>query len=560
MVKTVRSSVLFLLVASLCLTALPLTAYATPQTHPNTHVNTGDQRADIVAVALTQVGYMEGANNDTKYGVWYGYNNLGWCGIFVAWCADQAGVPTSVLARTGVANPSAYGLTAKPDGYIPLSGDLFFARDHSHVGLVYYVEGEYFYSLEGNTWENGPEGVYIRKHRLSDVIFASPNYQGGGDHSYVSGSETAHPHREYYKCSDCADQYYTGKTVQRTDCITCVQSSCSHSYGGYSSLSDSQHSRTCTKCAKTEADDHSWNAGTVTKAATCSSTGSKDQICTVCGIARSVTVSKTGTHSYGAWIYLDEGWHARSCSVCGMEEKKAHELSDFEADDTNHWFSCQICGWNVEVKEHQFGDECDDPCAVCEYARPGGHQYQSQWNADGSFHWFSCAVCGIQKELSAHGFAADCDESCDTCGYSRITKHSFNTFLTTDDADHWYECAVCGQRKDVQAHIPETAARQGAIIGCTVCALVLTEESAHTHGFDVVFSDQAGHWGSCSCGLDMEMQAHQWSVRTETCSVCGQAMPQAQADYYDLLPWVAGTAGILLIGIAMIVLLLRKKK
>ena len=38
----------------------------------NTHVNTGNQRQDILAVALTQLGYMEKVENDTKYGDWTG--------------------------------------------------------------------------------------------------------------------------------------------------------------------------------------------------------------------------------------------------------------------------------------------------------------------------------------------------------------------------------------------------------------------------------------------------------------------------------------------------------
>ena len=38
----------------------------------NTYRNTGNQRADIIGVALTQMGYRELPTNDTKYGDWYG--------------------------------------------------------------------------------------------------------------------------------------------------------------------------------------------------------------------------------------------------------------------------------------------------------------------------------------------------------------------------------------------------------------------------------------------------------------------------------------------------------
>lgn len=57
--------------------------------YPNTHVNTGNQAADIVAVAVTQAGYCEGSlsgnpsyastNNYQKFGQWYDNNvdNIG---------------------------------------------------------------------------------------------------------------------------------------------------------------------------------------------------------------------------------------------------------------------------------------------------------------------------------------------------------------------------------------------------------------------------------------------------------------------------------------------------
>ena len=35
---------------------------------PNTYVNTGDQRKDILGVALTQIGFTEGPYNRTPYG------------------------------------------------------------------------------------------------------------------------------------------------------------------------------------------------------------------------------------------------------------------------------------------------------------------------------------------------------------------------------------------------------------------------------------------------------------------------------------------------------------
>ena len=82
---------------------------------------TGNQRDDIVNIALSQVGYHEGNNNSelggnntngsnnyTEYNYWYYSGTLNggdaapWCAVFVSWCARQAGIGTDII------NNSAY--------------------------------------------------------------------------------------------------------------------------------------------------------------------------------------------------------------------------------------------------------------------------------------------------------------------------------------------------------------------------------------------------------------------------------------------------------------------
>ena len=134
---------------------------------PNTYINTGDQRKDIIGVALSQIGYTEGTDNKTKYGAWYGMANQPWCATFICWCATQADVGTNILARTAIADPGpGYFNIPYHDGakYTPKSGDLFFTKDFSHVGFVYYVEGDYFYTIEGNTADSCRERSYPLGH------------------------------------------------------------------------------------------------------------------------------------------------------------------------------------------------------------------------------------------------------------------------------------------------------------------------------------------------------------------------------------------------------------
>ena len=128
-----RSILTLILVVTL---VIPFFATPVSAAYENTYTNTGNMRDDIIGVALTQVGYTEGSNNYTKYGVWYGLSNSPWCGMFVSWCANEADIPSSVLKRTGLANPDNFGLSYQSGTeYTPQKGDLFFKKNFSHVGL-----------------------------------------------------------------------------------------------------------------------------------------------------------------------------------------------------------------------------------------------------------------------------------------------------------------------------------------------------------------------------------------------------------------------------------------
>ena len=159
---------------------IPMTTITSSAAYENTYSNTGNQRKDIVGVAKTQIGYREGNNNDTKYGDWYGLPNQPWCAMFVSWCAKQADIPTSILEKTARAHPDNFDIPYY-DGasYTPKPGDLFFKKGFTHVGLVYYVDGNYFYTIEGNSNNTGSSegvGVFSLKRKISDFYFGVPNY------------------------------------------------------------------------------------------------------------------------------------------------------------------------------------------------------------------------------------------------------------------------------------------------------------------------------------------------------------------------------------------------
>ena len=209
--------------------------------YENTHINTGNQAEDLIAVAMTQVGYTEGENNDTKYCDWMGYPRQAWCAMFISWCADQADIPTTVIKPSAWAHPrSGRGFNVPyyhGSEYTPKRGDLFFKEDFSHVGIVYGVEGEYALTIEANSNDDGSaEGhtVVLRQRKISESYFGVPNYRTCPDgHNYSIKYEPGHPHKRYYYCYTCKKTFYTGSREHVTSCRSCMKCSCSSYTSGY---------------------------------------------------------------------------------------------------------------------------------------------------------------------------------------------------------------------------------------------------------------------------------------------------------------------------------------
>ena len=179
---------------------------------------TGDNRTDLVAMALSQLGYQEGAANgyfsgevagsanyvEFSYnmgdlGLGYGGSDYPWCASFVSWCLYQSrctdqGTYSSLgryhsgdytyiwkeiscsqwvrqLKGAGYFKYSAY----EGGSYTPKYGDLVYFQNSNgvaHIGICLYVSGGRIYTVEGNTSDaSGLEanggGVYFKNYSLS---------------------------------------------------------------------------------------------------------------------------------------------------------------------------------------------------------------------------------------------------------------------------------------------------------------------------------------------------------------------------------------------------------
>ena len=130
--------------------------------------------ARIIEVALAEVGTIETGENLTKYGKFTKADGLPWCGSFVNWCFDQAGVkiPSMVGTAAGAHKMKELGRWIEEK---PQLGDLCFMDfPHdgidriSHIGIVVKVGQTSVLTIEGNTSGDGDQrngGMVMLKRR-----------------------------------------------------------------------------------------------------------------------------------------------------------------------------------------------------------------------------------------------------------------------------------------------------------------------------------------------------------------------------------------------------------
>ena len=143
--------------------------------------------AALIAAAVAEVGTVEQGDNLTKYGEYTGANGLPWCGSFVNWCANKAGIkiPSMVSTAAGAQKMKDQGRWKQ----LPKLGDLCFMDfPHdgvdriSHIGIVVEVALRSVLCIEGNTSGTGNQrngGMVMVKERFigKEIVgFARPKF------------------------------------------------------------------------------------------------------------------------------------------------------------------------------------------------------------------------------------------------------------------------------------------------------------------------------------------------------------------------------------------------
>ena len=149
-----------------------------------------NERKKIIDIAYSQIGYVEGENNENKYGQWYGMNNEPWCDIFVSWCAFQSGISEDIIPKMAYVPDTANWFDERKryknseswgGNYIPKPGDLIlFDYDRTsisdHIGIIVSINNRTIHTVEGNKDNMVKECTYDLADR-SIRAYCTPDYK-----------------------------------------------------------------------------------------------------------------------------------------------------------------------------------------------------------------------------------------------------------------------------------------------------------------------------------------------------------------------------------------------
>lgn len=327
---------------------------------------------------------------------------------------------------------------------------------------------------------------------------------------------------------------------------TNVTIACRHSYGNASKVDNNSHESTCTICGKKEKTNHTWNSGTVIKAATCKDTGTKRLTCTGCSATREETIPVTDNHKYSAWSKTSDTKHSRTCSVCAKKETASHtwnsgtviEKATCQQTGTRK-LTCTKCSATktetIPIGDHAYtecvfldGTNHTRTCTVCSKVLTEAHQYGSDWKHDANQHLRRCAGCGNEIEQGAHipgpKATETTDQVCTVCNRILQPKgdhvHSFSQDWSQDAAGHWHACDGCNEKGSAAAHDFDSNCDSD----CNTCGM--TRQPAHIPGGELS-SDSTGHWYACAeCGEKVDFASHipgqEATISSaQTCTLCG---------------------------------------
>ena len=142
-------------------------------------------RVKFIELSQSQVGYTETGTNVVKYwtyfdkDVWQWYNTkkqgAEWCQGYIAWLTCQIIGPSEALKFFGISSvkdncsagvPYFWNYLVnkgyKVDKSAGKEGDIIFFNNKKHVGMIEYVDGNTYHTIEGNKSNKVARGTYSK--------------------------------------------------------------------------------------------------------------------------------------------------------------------------------------------------------------------------------------------------------------------------------------------------------------------------------------------------------------------------------------------------------------
>ncbi len=198
---------------------------------------------------------------------------------------------------------------------------------------------------------------------------------------------------------------------------------------------------------------HSFGNWTTTKAATCTANGTKQRTCSRCGVVETGTITKLG-HAFGSWTTITKatcttnGTKRRTCSKCGTVE-----TATIQSPGGHKWDSWKVttpnnCGKNgVETRV----------CLTCNQKETRTLPATGLHTPHGNYKITKAATC-----TTAGSKYLVCDTCGANCGTSVIPAlgHDYGSWTTikqatcTADGSKKHTCGRCGYTETVTIKSP----------------------------------------------------------------------------------------------------------
>ena len=334
-------------------------------------------------------------------------------------------------------------------------------------------------------------------------------------HQRVCANDKSHVEKENHKwnsgvittaatCTKDGVKTYTCTVCNATKTETVGKTG--HSYGAWTKLNDTQHQRVCANDkSHVEKENHKWNSGVITTAATCTKNGVKTYTCTVCNATKMEAVNKTG-HNYGAWTKLNDTQHQRVCANDKSHvEKENHKWDNGIittaatcTKDGIKTFTCTVCS---ATKTETVGKT--------------GHDYSAWTKLNATQHQRVCANDKSHVEKENHKWDKGIITTAATCTKDGVKTYTCNVCQATKTET----VKATGHKSMIDEAVAATCTADGKTAGshCSVCGEILTAQTvikAAGHQWD-----EGSVTTAPTCVKD--------GVKTYTCAVCGETKTES---------------------------------